>query len=247
MPLLPTLTDYSNGNVLTAEQLESDSGTIRTYFNSYAVLTDVARTISAIMTFSAVPVFSVGITVSASGITVTGNSTITGTLTGLTGITSSGTASLATVTVSATLGVTGTSTLGAVNAQALTCTTFTPSGLAQPGGQSAQKRYDAGNSGTSKTIDWNNGNDQLVTMTGNCTFTFSNPVAGAVYSLEMVQDGTGSRTFTAAGTVTLKGSDNVNTIALTATAARRDTWVFKCRDATSGGTYTIAPYTVNHT
>lgn len=42
------------------------------------------------------------LTVSAGGVAVTGNSTITGTLTSLTGITSSGTAALATVTVSAT-------------------------------------------------------------------------------------------------------------------------------------------------
>jgi hypothetical protein len=35
--------------------------------------------------------------------------------------------------------------------------------------------YDNGNSGTSKTIDWNNGNKQKVTITGSCTFTFTAP------------------------------------------------------------------------
>ena len=36
--------------------------------------------------------------------------------------------------------------------------------------------YSNGDSGTTKTIDWDNGNCQSVTMTDNCTFTFSNPL-----------------------------------------------------------------------
>jgi hypothetical protein len=56
--------------------------------------------------------------------------------------------------------------------------------------------YSAGNSSTAITIDWRNGDAQSVTMTGNCTFTFSNPVAGETYLLKLTQDGTGSRTAT---------------------------------------------------
>lgn len=58
--------------------------------------------------------------------------------------------------------------------------------------------YDNGNSGTTKTIDWTLGNNQKVTMTGNCTFTF-NPAPGSVTRilLQLIQDGTGSRTVTA--------------------------------------------------
>ncbi len=53
--------------------------------------------------------------------------------------------------------------------------------------------FDAGNSGTSKEINWLNGPVQKVTMTGNCTFTFINPIAGRPYVLVMVQS-TGAHT-----------------------------------------------------
>lgn len=84
--------------------------------------------------------------------------------------------------------------------------TITAGGLTVTAGDSAFKkvtvssaqgvvaRYSAGSSGTALTIDWNNGNNQVVSMTGACTFTFSNPIAGAWYSLELTQDATGSRT-----------------------------------------------------
>ncbi len=50
--------------------------------------------------------------------------------------------------------------------------------------------------GATIAIDWNNGNYQKVTLGGNRTFTFANPIAGARYLLEIVQDATGSRTLT---------------------------------------------------
>lgn len=59
--------------------------------------------------------------------------------------------------------------------------------------------YDAGNSGAAKTIDWANGQKQKVTMTDNCTFSFTNMVAGATYTLYLIQDGTGGRTHTWTG------------------------------------------------
>jgi hypothetical protein len=61
--------------------------------------------------------------------------------------------------------------------------------------------YDAGTCSTTKTIDWTNGPSQKVAVTGNCTFTFSNPVTGGSYLLRSVQDATGSRTYTWPGTV----------------------------------------------
>lgn len=54
--------------------------------------------------------------------------------------------------------------------------------------------FNAGNSGTSLTLDFNNGVNQVVTMTGNCVFNFSNPQAGAIYKLRLVQGGSGSYT-----------------------------------------------------
>lgn len=59
--------------------------------------------------------------------------------------------------------------------------------------------YDAGDSGTSKAIDWANGPVQKVTLTDNATLTFSNATAGATYTLILVQDGTGGRTVALTG------------------------------------------------
>jgi hypothetical protein len=51
------------------------------------------------------------------------------------------------------------------------------------------------NSGTGTvTFDWNDGNIQTVTLTGNCTFAFSNPESGASYQIIITQDGVGGRT-----------------------------------------------------
>jgi len=54
--------------------------------------------------------------------------------------------------------------------------------------------YDAGNSGAAaKAIDFNNGQNQKVTLNGNCTFAFTAPPGPAHCQLKMIQDGTGSR------------------------------------------------------
>lgn len=55
---------------------------------------------------------------------------------------------------------------------------------------------DAGNSGTSLAIDWDNGNVQTVTLTDNTTLSFSSAKAGAAYTLIIKQDATGGRTIT---------------------------------------------------
>lgn len=63
--------------------------------------------------------------------------------------------------------------------------------------------FDAGNSGTAKTLDLANGNVQKLTLTGNCTITLTGPSAGAYRSmlLYVFQDGTGNRTITWPGSV----------------------------------------------
>jgi hypothetical protein len=53
-----------------------------------------------------------------------------------------------------------------------------------------------GNSTGAVTLNFNNGDVQTFTLTGNVTFTFSNPVNGQVYKLLLTQDGTGGRTIT---------------------------------------------------
>ena len=52
---------------------------------------------------------------------------------------------------------------------------------------------DNGSSGTTKTIDFGAKNFHKVTLTGNCTFTFTAPSGATTLMLKLVQDGTGSR------------------------------------------------------
>jgi hypothetical protein len=57
--------------------------------------------------------------------------------------------------------------------------------------------YDNGNSGTSKEIDWANGDRQKVTITGDaCAFTFANATAGQTLTLRVVVDATGHTAWT---------------------------------------------------
>jgi hypothetical protein len=53
-----------------------------------------------------------------------------------------------------------------------------------------------GNSGAAATIDWTKGNVQKITLTANCTFTFTAPIGPAKLQLKLTQDGTGSRLVT---------------------------------------------------
>lgn len=53
-----------------------------------------------------------------------------------------------------------------------------------------------GSVGATATLNLNQGDVQTITLTANCTFTFSAPVAGTVYRLMVTQDGTGSRLVT---------------------------------------------------
>lgn len=63
-------------------------------------------------------------------------------------------------------------------------------------GKAQQAVYDAGTSGTSKTIDWRVNRMQKVQLTGNVTFTFTAPSEPGMYALRIAQDATGGRTIT---------------------------------------------------
>lgn len=78
--------------------------------------------------------------------------------------------------------------------------------------------YDAGNTSTALAINWNNGNTQKCTLTGNVTFTMTNPVAGSFYSLELIQDGTGGRTMTFPAS--MRWTNNSSAPTFVTTAAR---------------------------
>ncbi len=59
-----------------------------------------------------------------------------------------------------------------------------------------RSEYDNGNSGTTKTINWNEGQKQKVILTGDVTFTFINPPSNCNLLLKATQDGTGTRATT---------------------------------------------------
>lgn len=64
--------------------------------------------------------------------------------------------------------------------------------------------YDIGNSSTAFTADWNNSNAMTVTMTGNATATFSNPVDNGRYIIYITQ-GSGGHVITWPSTVKWAG------------------------------------------
>jgi len=215
MPVIPTLNapNYTAGQPILSAQVKADFASIKDTVNTFAVLTDVARTISAIQTFSATPVFN-------AGVTVTGNSTVAGTLGSITTLSC------------ATLNASGVVTAG-------TGLTVTTGNLTLSAGQAIAKRVDDGDSGTAKTLDFATGNIHRVRLTGNCTFTFSNPATGATYFVELLQDATGSRTVTWPATVKWGGGGTAPT--LTTTASRKDCFCFFF----NGTNYMGSPYDFN--
>ena len=85
------------------------------------------------------------------------------------------------------------------------------------------------NTSTAYTIALTTGTVQILTLTGNCTFTFPTAVAGKSFLLMLKQDATGSRTATWPATVKWP-SGTAPTI--TATASKMDVYSF-----VSDGTY----------
>lgn len=79
------------------------------------------------------------------------------------------------------------------------------------------------NTSTAYTIDLANGSVQILTLTGNCTFTFPTATAGKSFIMLLKQDGTGSRTVTWPSTVKWP-SGTAPTI--TSTASKLDKYIF---------------------
>lgn len=84
------------------------------------------------------------------------------------------------------------------------------------------------NTSTALTIDLANGTFQILTLTGNCTYTFPSAAAGKSFTLFQKQDGTGSRTVTWPASVKWPGGTAPT---LTSTASKGDLFAF-----TSDGT-----------
>jgi hypothetical protein len=98
------------------------------------------------------------------------------------------------------------------------------------------------NTSTAYTIDLAGGSVQLLTLTGNCTYTFPTPVAGKSFILVQKQDATGSRTVTWPASVKWPAGTAPT---LTSTASRADKFVFTAIDGSSwlgsvaGQNYTV--------
>ena len=73
--------------------------------------------------------------------------------------------------------------------------------------------------GATLTLDFSAATTHQVGLNANCTFTFTNPTAGGVYVLHLLQDATGSRTVTWPATVKFPGG---TTFVLTTTLSKLD-------------------------
>lgn len=242
MPVIPALTTFSANTLAKASEVNTNFSSIRTTLNTFGLFNDVAATVSAVFTYTAIPVFSVGVTVSAGGVTVsaggvtvTGNSTITGTLGGLTGLTvaSGGAAITGNSTVTGNLNVTGTVTGGTITVPAagvqagsfaagnfVVTGTLTGTSLLTSGGQLRAARITQ--TGSGGTVSFATANHVRHTMTGNGTLTLAGGVAGGVYTVEVLQDGTGGRTVAWSGATWAGGVVPTSTT----TANRKDVFTF---------------------
>lgn len=78
-----------------------------------------------------------------------------------------------------------------------------------------QTEYDNGVSGAAKTIDWSaNGKWQRITLTANCTLSFTNPPGLCMLRLRIIQNGTGGYTISLpAATLMARANKSVSLVA----------------------------------
>jgi len=79
------------------------------------------------------------------------------------------------------------------------------------------------NTSTAYTVSLSDGSVQILTLTGNCTFTFPTATAGKGFTMLLKQDGTGSRTVTWPSSVKWPASTAPT---ITSTASKGDKFVF---------------------
>ena len=124
----------------------------------------------------------------------------------------------------------GTDTLvGRATTDTLTNKTLTSPVLTNPTITNYTETTVTANTSTAYTVNITNGTLQILTLTGNCTYTFPTPTAGKSFTLFQLQDATGSRTVTWPASVKWPGGTAPT---ITSTASKGDKFVF-----TADGTY----------
>jgi hypothetical protein len=97
------------------------------------------------------------------------------------------------------------------------------------------------NTGTAYTINTATGTVQILTLTGNCTFTFPTATTGESFTLLLRQDATGGRTVTWPANVRWPGGTAPT---ITSTALRQDKYVFTADGTNWYGSNAGQNYTV---
>ena len=97
------------------------------------------------------------------------------------------------------------------------------------------------NTGTTYTISTATGTVQILTLTGNCTFTFPTATTGESFTLFLRQDGTGGRTVTWPANVRWPGGTAPT---ITSTASRQDKYIFTADGTNFYGSNAGQNYTV---
>jgi hypothetical protein len=205
---------FVNGVLLNAADYTASNGT--------SVVLASACIAGDIVEFIAISIGSIAV-----GITgptgATGEAGATGS-TGATGATgATGGANLTVGTTTVTGGTSGyalfnnAGTLGNTN----TLTSFTVSAVTVNDGYTEETV--TANTSTSYTISLTDGTFQILTLTGNCTFTFPTATAGQSFMMFLKQDATGSRTVTWPAVVKWPSSTAPT---ITATASKGDKFVF---------------------
>lgn len=231
MATIPSVKVWSDGEVLTHTDLNATVAAIRDALVARGLFTDEARTVSAVLTFSALPVFNAGVDINddstvAGDLTVTGNVTVSGNVSGtLTGsganLTSLPAAEL-TGTLPAISGANLTNLSAANVIGSLDVDAVTTDALTLASGRAVGHRITS--SGGSTTLNCATSNWFRHTLESNATITLSNLTSGQAVIVEVLQNGAGGWTLAWSGVTSW---DDGNTVpSVTTTANRKDLYAF---------------------